>query len=60
MADNSQWAEYEEDQNLPACYCCEDTIRQRKALHIFSGRKRVWMCDRCIEDFKELTGFDKD
>lgn len=43
--------------DLPRCECCEEKIKQFRALHILSGRKRVWICDRCIEDMKEVTGW---
>lgn len=49
--DNSQYDE------LPRCECCEERIMQYRALHILSGKKRVWICDRCIEDIKEVTGY---
>ncbi len=57
MVMDSQWPEDESDENLPACECCEEKIRQFCALHILSGKKRVWICDRCIEDLKEVTGY---
>lgn len=44
-------------ENIPACECCEEKIRQFRALHILSGKKRVWICDMCIEDMKEVTGY---
>lgn len=53
-----QW-EHRTDENLPICECCEEKIRQEKALYILSGKKRVWICDRCIEDLKEVTGFNE-
>lgn len=43
--------------DIPICDCCEDKIQQFRALHILSGKKRVWICDRCIEDMKEVTGW---
>lgn len=42
---------------LPRCECCEEKIQQFRALHILSGKKRVWICDRCVEDMKEVTGY---
>ena len=42
---------------LPRCECCEEKIKQFRALHILSGKSWVWICDRCIEDMKEVTGF---
>lgn len=42
---------------IPTCECCEEKIKQYKALHILSGNKWVWICDRCIEDMREVTGF---
>lgn len=58
MVLDAQWPEYGggEDGKLPICGCCGERIRQFRALHIRSGRKRVWLCDRCIEDSKEVTG----
>lgn len=55
MVMDSAWPEREEDENLPTCACCEEKIRQFQALHILSGKKRIWICDRCIEDMKEST-----
>lgn len=43
---------------LPVCGCCEERIMQEKALHILSGRKKIWVCDRCIEDLTEPTGYE--
>lgn len=43
--------------DLPRCECCEEKIKQYRAAHILSGRKRIWLCDRCIEDMKEVTGY---
>lgn len=57
MVIDSQWPEYENNENLPVCECCEEKIKQFRALHIMSGKKRVWICDRCIEDLKEVTGW---
>ncbi len=57
MIIDSQWPEFENDEALPVCECCEEKIRQFRALHILSGKKWVWICDRCIEDLKEVTGF---
>lgn len=45
------------ESELPRCECCEEKIKQFRALHILSGKKRVWVCDRCIEDMKEVTGW---
>lgn len=42
---------------IPQCECCGDEIKQYMALRILSGKKRVWICDRCIEDMKEVTGW---
>lgn len=44
-------------EDIPTCECCEEKIQQFRALHILSGKKRVWICDRCIEDLKEVTGW---
>lgn len=59
MVVDAQWTEYEreEDEKLPICDCCEEKIRQFRALHILSGKKKVWLCDRCIEVLKEVTGW---
>lgn len=59
MVVDAQWTEYEgeEDEKLPICDCCEEKIRQFRALHILSGKKKVWLCDRCIEDLKGVTGW---
>lgn len=57
MALDEAWPDYERDENLPVCECCEEKIQQFRALHILSGKKRVWICDRCIEDMKEVTGY---
>lgn len=43
--------------DLPRCECCEEKIRQFRALHILSGKRWIWLCDRCIEDMKEVTGW---
>lgn len=52
------WKDFDSDRDdLPRCECCEEYIKQFRALHILSGKKRVWICDRCIEDMKELTGY---
>lgn len=59
MAVDSEWRDSQpENKMLPVCECCEERIRQRKALNILSGRRRVWICDRCIEDLKEYTGYE--
>lgn len=57
MVVDSQWPDYEENNDIPVCECCEEKIQQYRALHILSGKKRVWICDRCIEDMKEVTGY---
>lgn len=54
---DSEWKESVAGENLPVCGCCEEIIKQFRALHILSGRTRVWLCDRCIEDMKEVTGW---
>ena len=56
MVVDSQW-EDAPGWDLPVCECCEEKIQQFRALHILSGKKRVWICDRCIEDMKEVTGW---
>lgn len=59
MVLDAQWPEYggEEDGTLPICDCCGEKIRQSRALHVQSGRKRIWLCDGCIEDSKEVIGY---
>lgn len=44
---------------LAVCGCCEEVIRQERALHILSGRRRMWICDRCIDDMMEDTGYEE-
>ena len=56
MVADWQW-ENDLDENLPICACCEEKIMQFKALHILSGKKMVWICDRCIDGLKEVTGY---
>lgn len=56
MVLDSHWPDREKDDDLPVCDCCEERIRQFTALHIPYGKKRVWICDRCIEEMKEVTG----
>ena len=58
MVVDSEWPQYEADESLPTCECCGGKIKQFRALHILSGKKRVWICDRCIEDMKENIGFE--
>lgn len=43
--------------NLLRCEYCNEKIKQFRSLHIPSGKKMVWICDRCIEDMKEVTGY---
>lgn len=57
MVIESEWPEEEPDDRIPKCECCEEKIKQFRALRILSGKKKVWICDRCIEDLKEVTGF---
>ena len=58
MVVDSEWDHNDLDgQELPRCECCEERIRQFRALRILNGRRRIWMCDRCIEDMKEVTGW---
>lgn len=59
MVVDAQWREYEgeEDEKLPICNCCEERIKQFRALPLFTGKNRIWLCDRCIEDLKEVTGW---
>lgn len=42
------------------CDCCEEAIQQEKALHLFNGKRKVWICDRCIDDLKEYTRFEEE
>lgn len=56
MVMDSEWPESPKEP-LPECECCREEIRQPTALHILSGKRRVWICDRCIEDLKEPTGY---
>lgn len=58
MVVDAAWPEYDSKyDDLPRCECCEEKIKQFRALHILSGKKRIWLCDRCIEDMKEVTGY---
>lgn len=57
MVVDSEWPEYGNKEELPVCECCEEKIKQFRALRILSGKKRVWICDSCIEDMKEVTGY---
>ena len=58
MVVDSEWSGWNQTrEDIPICECCEEKIRQFRALHILSGKKRVWICDRCIEDMKEVTGW---
>lgn len=57
MVIDSEWEERPEYDDVPKCDCCEEKIKQFRALHILSGNRRVWICDRCIEDLKEVTGW---
>lgn len=43
---------------LLVCDYCEERIVQSKALRILLKKHRVWICDRCIEDLKEFTGYE--
>ncbi len=54
---DSECPDREDSEKLPVCECCEEKIKQFRALHILSGNKRVWICDRCIDDMKEVTGW---
>lgn len=57
MVVDSLWEDNDSNcENLPTCGCCMENIRQYRALHILSGKKKIWICDRCIEDMKELIG----
>ena len=61
MVVDSEWKPLEkgmQGSGFPVCGCCEEGIRQEKALHILSGMRKVWICDRCIEDLMEHTGYE--
>lgn len=61
MADDAQWDVLERpgrEDMLPVCDCCEEKIRQEEALHY--GKKKVWLCERCITDLMEPTGLMED
>lgn len=45
---------------LYVCACCEEVIRQERALHVFAGKQREWICDRCVEDMMEYTEYEED
>lgn len=58
MVVDSEWPKYKlNEDDFPVCECCEEKIKQFRALHILSGRKWIWICDRCIENMKEVTGY---
>lgn len=57
MAVDALWDDNSMNDDIPTCDCCEEKIKQYRALHILSGSSRVWICDRCIEDLKEVTGW---
>lgn len=58
MVIESEWERHDSAyEELPRCECCEEKIKQARALHIYSGNKRVWICSRCIEDMMEATGY---
>lgn len=44
---------------LYICACCEEVIRQERALHIMVGKQKRWICDRCVEDMMEDTGYEE-
>lgn len=56
MVVDSEWGESAE-KFLPICKCCEEKIEQFRALRILYGREKIWLCDRCIEGLKEVTGY---
>ena len=60
MVLNTGWTRKRAEIAAPVCYYCEQLIRQEKALPILLGKRRVWLCDECIEDNKEWTGFEED
>lgn len=57
MVVDSLWEDDSKYDDIPVCECCEEKIKQFRALHIISGKKMIWICDRCIEDMKEVTGY---
>lgn len=57
MMVNSEWESGDGVKLAPVCSCCEEVIRQERALHMLSGRTRIWICDRYIEDMKEEIGY---
>lgn len=58
MVIDSEWERPNQQlENIPVCECCEEKIRQFRALRILSGTRKIWICDRCIEDLKEVTGY---
>lgn len=52
--------DFSHTESRAVCDCCEEAIRQEKALHLFNGKRKMWICDRCIDDLKEYTGFEED
>ena len=57
MAVDSQRPESENYEKLPVCECYGEEIEQFMALHILSGNKKIWICNKCIESMKEETGY---
>lgn len=58
MVIDSEWERQDQPlENIPVCECCEEKIMQFRALRILNGSRKIWICDRCIEDMKEVTGY---
>lgn len=59
MVVDPEWKALEKRMSgLVICGCCEEDIHQEKALHILNSGRKVWICDRCIEDLMESTGYE--
>lgn len=56
MVVDAAWDEGDEKlEGVPTCEGCGEKIRQFRALHIHHGN--IWLCDQCVEDAKEVTGW---
>ena len=56
MVVDSEWSRLNSPRGgIAVCECCEESIKQFRALRILSGTRKIWICDRCIEDMKEVT-----
>lgn len=51
-------------QECKRCTNCGDPIEQSRAVHIVLNIRNkpvdLWLCDDCVEDFYESTGYDDD